>query len=283
MAIRAPWKGWQRTAMPVVSALILIDTFVILVLSTFTAAALQLDYDNAPEFAQTHSSLIRAQLVFFWCMIPLVSLIFTASEMFALWTDRLRPSWILLSSITAVVTWTLEFVLWELCIQAPKGTAPRYCPWVYRGDGRGQYATWYTLGNTASPRALPTLLIFYLVQLAIASAVVHRQRKSYFRKSDLVQRWPPEPNDEVEEVVSDGLSEPTLVPQSSRSTTPAKSLLSLSTTTTTASKLSTASFPWISEADEALLGVHVPAFFHQAKLIPSRLIGSLDGLGHRTH
>ncbi|KAF7196071.1 hypothetical protein HII31_02472 [Pseudocercospora fuligena] len=209
MAIRAPWKGWQRTAMPIVSALILIDTFAILVLSMFTAAALELDYDKAPEYARSHTALIRAQLVFFWCTIPLVSLAFTASEMFALWTDRLRPSWILLSSITAVVMWTLEFVLWELCIQAPKGTAPDYCPWVYRGDGWSRYASWYTLGNTASPRALPTLFIFYFMQLAIASAVVHRQRKSYFRKSDLVQRWP-ESNEEVEEVVSDLVSEPTI-------------------------------------------------------------------------
>ncbi|KXT14757.1 hypothetical protein AC579_7805 [Pseudocercospora musae] len=200
--------------------------------------------------------------------------------MFALWTDRLRPSWILLSSITAVVMWTLEFVLWELCIQARKGTAPGYCPWVYRGDGGGRYAEWYTLGNTASPRALPTLFIFYFLQLAIASAVVHRQRKSYFGKSDLVQPWP-EPNGEEEEAVSDLVSEPTLV---ARSTTPAKSLLSTTvsrSTTTTTSKHSTASFPWMSEADEALLSV--PAFFHQAKSMPSRLIGSLDGLGHRTH
>lgn len=118
----------------------------------------------------------------------------------------------------------------------------------------------------------------YIAQLGISSAVVHRQRKSYFRKSDLLQPWREQSDEEASEVAS----EPTLVASASRSTTPSKfSPSSIPSRSTTTTKHSSSSFPWILEAEVPFLAA--PAFAHHAKLIPSRVIGSLEGLGHRSH
>lgn len=61
MGIKAPWKGWLRVAMPIVSFLVLANTLATFVLATFNAATLDLYADEpVPEYLATHAVLVRA-------------------------------------------------------------------------------------------------------------------------------------------------------------------------------------------------------------------------------
>ena len=61
MALRAPWsKGWIRTAMPIISFLVLLNTLAIFVLAVFNVAALDLNYNEPPQYVEDNSVSIRA-------------------------------------------------------------------------------------------------------------------------------------------------------------------------------------------------------------------------------
>lgn len=61
MTLRAPWnKGWIRTAMPIISFLVLLNTLAIFVLAVFNVAALDLYYDETPRYVKDNAVSIRA-------------------------------------------------------------------------------------------------------------------------------------------------------------------------------------------------------------------------------
>ncbi|KAI5361164.1 hypothetical protein Slin15195_G122770 [Septoria linicola] len=185
MAMRAPWKGRVgRVGMPVVSGLIVANTLAIFVLSIFNAAAVELEGDRGSYIKD------RAILGFFWCTTPILFGIATISETFCLWTDRLAPVWVVISSSAAICIWAGQIVLWQFCISGSETMAtPGYCPQIYHDYNPVPFFEWYIASASAPSAAVPTLIIMYITQLAFAAIVVHRQRRYVFRQSDLVQTW----------------------------------------------------------------------------------------------
>ncbi|KAM3422248.1 hypothetical protein BST61_g2613 [Cercospora zeina] len=100
--------------------------------STFNAAAVELDEDTH------HVVKDRAVLVLFWCTLPLVLGVATISELFRLWTDRLAPVWVLISSSIAVCVWAAQMALWQLCVGSVRSRpTPDFCPNTYQTSSPG--------------------------------------------------------------------------------------------------------------------------------------------------
>ncbi|KAK4497357.1 hypothetical protein PRZ48_011808 [Zasmidium cellare] len=188
MGIKAPWKGWLGVAMPIVGCLLLANTIAAFVLALFNAATLDLYHDRpVPEYLATHGVQVRAQLVLFWCVVPFVYVLVSACEYICLWTNRLNPLYVLVSSVVAIGVWILQIVLWSLCT-AGSDDIPGYCPWVYR-EPWGRYPSWSVASPKGAQWAVPTIFILYITQLTLAALVVNRQRRTSFRKSDMRQSW----------------------------------------------------------------------------------------------
>ncbi|KAF2214448.1 hypothetical protein CERZMDRAFT_95713 [Cercospora zeae-maydis SCOH1-5] len=179
MAIGAPWERCRSVkweGMPIVSALVVANTLAIFILSTCNAAAVELDEHNqdvvkdragvhpGPVRIITHSPLPSVP-VLFWCTVPFALTIATISELFCLWTDRLAPVWVLISSTIAVCVWAAQMTLWQLCVGSvrPRPT-PDFCPNSY-----DTFFTWcHASASSAPAAAVPTI---FILQVAQASSI----------------------------------------------------------------------------------------------------------------
>ena len=86
-----PWLGkLLGRATPATTGLILLNTTIVFILAAVNAFAVDFPV-NASVYIKNHTMLLRAELIFFWCTVPLVYLIVAGSENYFLWTDRLRP------------------------------------------------------------------------------------------------------------------------------------------------------------------------------------------------
>lgn len=106
-------------------------------------------------------TLESSQLVLYWCVVPFVYLIVSGCEHICLWTNRLSPVWVLVSSIVAIGAWILQVVLWSKCIGG-SDDIPGFCPWVYR-EPWGQYPSWSVASPQGAQWAVPAIIALWVV------------------------------------------------------------------------------------------------------------------------
>ena len=117
--------------MKATSALILTNTTVIFVLALISAIAVDLKAGKAEkDYILSHTMMVRAELIFFYCTIPLVYVATNVTENFCLWDDRVRPLYVIVASVIAINVWILQLTLWGPCMFSSKG--PGYCPYLLR-------------------------------------------------------------------------------------------------------------------------------------------------------
>ena len=161
-----PWTDWLGIAMQTVSALILTNVLIVLILGAISAIAVNLGADKADQkYIEDHTMLLRAELIFFWCTVPLVYVVAVVTETFCLWDDRLRPMYVVAAGIIGINVWIMQMTLWGPCVLAPDNDGldrPGYCPYFFRGS-RVSLNDVQTVGE---PRmafySVPTLLILYV-------------------------------------------------------------------------------------------------------------------------
>ena len=152
-----PWDNGLGTAIKTTSALILLNTLLVLTLAIISAASVDLSSDKIKadsSYTSSHVMLLHAELIFFYMTIPLVYVATNSTENWVLWEDRLRPLYVIAAAVIAINVWILQLTVWGPCMFASssgKGVdGPGYCPYLFR-DGRVDLSQLQTLG---SPRML---------------------------------------------------------------------------------------------------------------------------------
>ena len=164
-----PWDNGLGTAMKATSALILLNTVLILTLGIIGAASVDLSSDRRKadsSYIDDHVMLLHAELIFFYMTIPLVYVATNFTENWVLWEDRLRPLYVISAAVIAINVWILQLTVWGPCMFASssgKGAdGPGYCPYLFR-DRRVDLNELQTVG---SPRmvfySVPSVFILYV-------------------------------------------------------------------------------------------------------------------------
>jgi hypothetical protein len=159
-----PWTASLGAGIKITSALILLNTTLILLLGLLSAASTSLSANKAAKnskYIQDHTMLLYAELIFFYLTIPLVWVASNVTENWVLWEDRLRPLYVICAAVIAINVWILQLTVWGPCMFAPSaegkeggGSGPGYCPYLFR-DGRVNLSELQAVG---SPR-----IMFYCV------------------------------------------------------------------------------------------------------------------------
>lgn len=178
IAIGDPWLGWLHNGIAATSSLILINTGIVFILAVINAFAVNIPIEKS-DYIEKHTMLLRGELIFFWCTIPLVYLIANISESRILWTGRLRPLYVISAGVIAINVWILQLGLWGPCVLAVGNgkSAPTYCPYVYRSPDIDVRKEQSAGQPTMEIYAVPTLFVLYVCYLAIGAVAMHRERK----------------------------------------------------------------------------------------------------------
>ena len=136
-----PWDNGLGKAVKIVSALILFNTTLILLLGIIAAATTDLSADKRKkdqDYIESHTMLIYAQLIYFYLTIPLVYVATNVTENWVLWEDKLRPLYVICAAVIAINVWILQLTLWTPCMFASSKDSgglrgPGYCPYVFHG------------------------------------------------------------------------------------------------------------------------------------------------------
>ena len=136
-----PWDNGLGKAVKIVSALILFNTTLILLLGIIAAATTDLSADKREkdsDYIKSHTMLIYAQLIYFYLTIPLVYVATNITENWVLWEDKLRPLYVICAAVIAINIWILQLTLWTPGMFAASKDGgglrgPGYCPYVFHG------------------------------------------------------------------------------------------------------------------------------------------------------
>lgn len=135
-----PWDSGLGKAIKIVSALILFNTTLILLLGIIAAATTDLAADKKQkdeDYIKSHTMLIYAELIFFYLTIAVVYVATNVTENWVLWEDKLRPLYVICAAVIAINVWILQLTLWGPCMFASSTKdggmrGPGYCPYAFR-------------------------------------------------------------------------------------------------------------------------------------------------------
>ncbi|EMD00279.1 hypothetical protein BAUCODRAFT_154288 [Baudoinia panamericana UAMH 10762] len=193
MAIREPWTGFLRIAMPITSSLVLLNNLTTFVLALITVASTHfVPQDEAGQaYLDNFQMRTRANLIFFYLTFPALALIEAASSNYALWTDRLNPLYVVVVSILAPCIWVAQVVLWSLCLFAGSPAALArygYCPRIFETSRFHVYGVQYVGTRSMPVWAVPSLLVLYGCSATLA--VIAWRREKQRRQSDVEAAMP---------------------------------------------------------------------------------------------
>jgi hypothetical protein len=134
MRVDDTWLGALRVVTPLTTSLLLLNIATIFTLATINAFSLDVDHltpTDEPTYASNHILSVRIQTIFYWCTIPFVYLVTSVTENICLWRNRLRPLYVIIAAIIALIVWALQLAFWIPCLFAsvgPNDGKPPFCP-----------------------------------------------------------------------------------------------------------------------------------------------------------